>query len=309
MSVADKITKLSPAAEIKRLQALVDKQAEQLENLRAAKFKIPAGGKKAKKGKTFSRVVIPDSHGAHLDKVAAKAFLDDLESLRPSEVVMLGDHLDCAGFLAQHHTLGFVPETAYTFEDDVAACNAFLDEIQKRVGNVPIYYIVGNHEHRIEKYILKMTVNNPADSAYLNKMFGLDSVLGLSKRGIEMIERGKQYHGLRKRGTIRLGSCLFTHGVRTGVHAARQTLLDVGSNVVFGHIHQITTATKETLDSVIAAHCVGCLCELNPTYSDTRTTNWAHGYGLQVVDSQSKKFLHVTVPIIDGYSMLHNLIA
>ncbi len=45
---------------------------------------------------------------------------------------MLGDHLECGGFLAQHHINHYVAQNEYSFEDDVEATNAFLDELAMR---------------------------------------------------------------------------------------------------------------------------------------------------------------------------------
>ena len=297
------LNSLSP--EVRRLQRLVDKQAEELDDLRKARFHIPTG-KRRRKGKTFTRVIVPDSHGAHIDKLAAAAFLKDLEILNPHEIVLLGDHIDCGGFLAQHHTLGFVPETSYSFAEDVTACNTFLDNIQMRVQRPKIYYIVGNHEARIEKWIIKETLRHPRDAEYFFRMFGTESVLGLKKRGIQIVNRNETYDGLRKKGTIKLGKCLFHHGTRTGVHAAKANLDDLGANVCFGHTHRISSFVKETASGVIGAWSFGCLCELHPLYGDTRVSGWAHGYGVQVVGADGR-FMTMSVPIIDGQSYLANM--
>ena len=301
------VSKTKPSGEVKRLQDIIDKQSQQIEDMRKAKFTLKTKGRRPKKGKVFTRVIIPDTHGAHIDPIAASAFLQDLEMLKPKQVVLLGDHIDCGGFLAQHHTLGFVPECSFSFAEDVAAANEFLDQVQKRTGKVETYYIVGNHEARIEKWIVKETLRNPADSKMFYDMFGTGSVLSLKERGISIVDRDKCYHGLRKKGTIRLGKCLFHHGTRCGVHAAKATLDDLGSNVVFGHTHRISSHVKENIDGVMGAWSVGCLAQLHPLYGDTKVSNWAHGYGIQVVEEDGT-FLHLTIPIIEGRSMLHHLL-
>lgn len=301
--------KLAVDKEVKRLQTIIDRQAEVIENMRKKQFRIPTG-KVTGKGSVFNRVIVPDSHGAHIDTKAAKAFLSDLEVLKPKEVVMLGDHTDCGGFLAQHHTLGFVPETEYTYQDDVGATNDFLDKIQARVGPIGPHnfdQIEGNHEHRIAKWIIKQTLANGKDAAYLMSLFGIPSVLGLEKRGIRYVERGKQYDGLQKRGTIKRGKCLFAHGTRCGIYAAKQTLQDYGSNICTGHTHRVSAFLQETINGIIGSWQFGCLCQLHPLYGDTNFSNWAHAYGLQVVNRDGS-FMTITVPIIDGVSYLRGLI-
>jgi predicted phosphodiesterase len=301
----DKLLLKNPAVqkEIARLGKLVESQHEQIERYRKAKFTLPAGGKRCRDGKSFIRVIIPDTHGAHIDKAAAAAFLDNLESLNPSEVVMLGDHLDAAGFLAQHHALGFVPETEYTFEQDVAAANAFLDEVQKRTPDANWWYIIGNHEARIEKFIIKKVLNNPRDADYFRRMYGPEAVLGLEKRGMTTIRRDQTYSGLGRRGIVKIGKCLFTHGKRCGVTAARATLNQTAANVTFGHTHRIDSCFKETSGAIVGAWSHGCLCQLHPLYYDTDTTDWSHGYGFHIVQPNGE-FMSVTVPIVNGKSLL-----
>lgn len=133
--------------EIKRLTAERDQAVEQLQATRAAKVDIIRPGKvRAKLKGDITRVIIPDSHGASIDPDAAAAFLADLKRLDPEQIVMLGDHLDCGGFLAAHHTLGFVAETSLTYAQDVKACNLFLDAIQAAAPRARIDYLAGNHE-------------------------------------------------------------------------------------------------------------------------------------------------------------------
>ncbi len=292
--------------EKKRLEETIALLSRQLEESTQKKFKTLRKGKRKAVGKTFIRLVVPDTHGSHIDPNAAAAFLGDIELLKPKQVVLLGDHLDCGGLLAQHHTIGFVAETDATFTDDINAANEFLDAVQLRTGNVETYYILGNHEARIEKFCITMALRNQQDSQLFFDQFGTHAVLGLEKRGINVVNRNECYNGLKKKGTIKLDKCMFHHGTRTGVHAAKANLDDLGGNIVFGHTHRISQYTKETWDGIIGAWSVGCLSQLRPMYGDTNVSNWAHGYGIQIVESDGT-FLHLNVPIIDGRSFLGHL--
>jgi hypothetical protein len=299
--------KLTPAARIKELEALVEKQQEQIERLRVAKFTLPKGRKKQPgKSDASIRVFVPDTHGAYLDPQAFGAFLNDLEILRPRRITHLGDSLDCGGFLAQHFTLGFVPQTAYTFEDDVAAANGIWDEIQRRATHADTELIEGNHELRIEKWIIKQTLSHPRDAEYFRRMFSPELVMNLEKRGVRYVKRSESYDGLKVPGTIDLGNCLARHGTAVGKYAAQRTVEQFGCNVVFGHTHRMAMAMKENSGGVAYAWSFGCLCKLQPLYYDTNPTDWAHGYGFQVVKPDSG-FLTIQVPIIDGKSYLEPL--
>jgi hypothetical protein len=297
--------KMAPAARIKELEALVEKQQEYIERMRSAKFTLPSSRPAGKRDKStpFLRVLVPDTHGAHIDKPAFRAFLDDLDILRPARVTHLGDAIDCGGFLAMHHTLGFVAQTEYTFEDDVEAGNVAWDEIEKRTPGAERDHIEGNHELRIEKWLIEKAIRNPRDSSYLRKLFAPEVVLNLEKRGIRYVKRSQYYDGLKWPGTLDLGSCLARHGTAVGKYAAHKTVEQFGTNVVFAHTHRMAMATKESHRGISYAWSFGCLCKLQPLYYDTNPTDWAHGYGIQVV-KPGKGFITLQVPIIDGRSYL-----
>jgi len=295
------------AQRIKELSEQLEFANKQLQQTRAARFKLAIGKQKTTKGGRFCRVIVPDSHGSGIDHKAATAFLEDLKTIDPSEIVMLGDHIDCGGFLAQHHTVGYIAQSEYTFEDDAIAANLFLDEIQKR-SSAPIEYIEGNHERRIENWITTQTVKNTKDAKYLKSMFSISNVLHIEKRGIRLIEQGKYYDGVELPSTIKKGNCFFTHGSSTAKHAASVHVQKFGGNIVYGHTHRTDSYQIKTVKAgAIGAWSPGCLCKLQPLWQHTNPTDWSHGYGLQMVLSNGD-FLHINVPIVKGKSLLSPLI-
>lgn len=291
---------------VKQLEAIIAQQHEHIDRMHDAKFVIPRGRATKAKG-SFYRVAIPDTHGARCDKGAVAAMLADIEVLQPAEIVLLGDHLDCGGFLAQHWTLGYVAETDYTFEEDVTATNVLLDRIQAACPKAALHYLEGNHEFRIEKWCVTMALKNATDSKFLLGHISPAVVLNLEKRGIPYYAKSKSFHDLAIRGTIKLGKCYFTHGERTGQRATHSTLRDFGGCIVHGHTHTVAFSSDVTVrDGVIGAWSPGCLAQLRPYWNHTRVNDWSHGYGLQLVRPDGG-FLHVNVPIIDGKSYLVQL--
>jgi len=195
---------------IRELEKALDRTAESLEKTRKAKHKIPAQGKLRTTRGAFVRVFLPDTHGHSVDPAALKACLTDLEYLQPREIFLMGDHLDCGGFLAQHHTLGFVAETDNTFESDVNAANALLDAVQKLCPKASIKYLEGNHEERIEKWIVNSVLRNGADAEFLRRLMGPEAVLHLESRKIPYIRKAVTYDGCRVQGTVKAGNCYIT---------------------------------------------------------------------------------------------------
>lgn len=289
---------------IKTLEKHLELAKERISSLERKRWTIPLQRRTRKGTKGWVRVAIPDTHGCLANPPAIKALLDDLDFLAPREVVWLGDHLECGGFLAEHHTLGYVAQTEYTFKDDCDATNHLLDEVQSRSRGAEHHYIEGNHERRIEKWIVTQTVKNKKDAEFLRQMFGANHQLHLAKRKINYYPQGRFHGDCRIPATIKLGHCYFTHGSTTCKHAAAKMLEKFGSCVVFGHIHRIQQASSTKVeDGTLSAWCPGCLCEIQPLWRDTDPTDWAHGYGVQLVQSDGS-FLHINVPIIDGRSYL-----
>jgi hypothetical protein len=251
--------------------------------------------------------LIPDSHGAHIDKAAAAAFLGDLEYLQPREVVWLGDHMDCGGFLAQHHTMGFVAESSYSFSDDIDAANQFVDEVQVRTPEAVHHFLTGNHEHRIERWCCTHALGNSKDATLLLKTFGVQSVLNLEKRRIHYYSRSHIEPDLRTRGAIKLGCCYFVHDVSTARNAAQVAINKFGANVSFGDTHRIDYVVSRKAERDIVAATHGCLTTLRPYWQETNITDWSHGYGVQIV-SNNGEFLQIIVPILDGRSLLGPLL-
>jgi hypothetical protein len=302
----------SAAAEqrVKSLEAIVEQQSEQLEQLSKAKWSLPTAPKRVATG-SFIRVVVPDTHGSVASRPALAAFLADLKELGTDsirEIILLGDHLECGGFLAQHHVAHYVAQSEYTFADDVDATNCFLDELQSVCPKASIDYLEGNHERRLESWCVTQTLRNQADAEYLRKLVSSQSVLHLEKRGINWIKQGEFYDGLSIPATIRRGKCFFTHGARAGKSATSATLGDFAGCVVHGHTHTAAGASGNTVHAGrIVAYCPGCLCELQPLWRHTSPTAWSHGYGLQFVN-KGGEFTHLNVPIDGGKSFVGPLL-
>lgn len=297
-----------PQEENKRLQKLVDQQAKTIERMReAGRATVPKAGRGGRGRKTFIRVLFGDVHGEHHDPDAVAAFLADMAAVRPTEIVCVGDLLDAGGFLSAHKTLGVVAEMDVTYEQDVAAANMVLDELQTCAPKAKLTLIEGNHEHRVMRWVCDQTLGNKRNAEYLRKLVGPASVLNLKKRGVRYIERHEYYDGLSISGACRVEPhAIATHGEAfTGKYAAFRHMERLGQSVFFGHTHRLNTVYAEKLKGPVVAVNTGCLCALRPLYMLTKTTDWLHGYAIQVCSTDG--FLAFTVPIIRGQSYLQPL--
>lgn len=250
----------------------------------------------------FARVIIPDSHGNHIDPKARAAFLKDLKAIDPKEIVMLGDHLDCAGTFSTHQR-NYTHEIPESYADDCDAANSFLNEVQKAAPRASIDYIEGNHEAHVERWASRTFINKKDADSLLDK-YGPTAALKLKDRGIKYYKRSEHYMGLSIPGCIRKGKCYYVHGVSHSKHAAATHLARFSANVVFGHVHRVQIVGERTVtsDGFLAA-CCGTLAKLQPLYMHTSPTSWMHAYGLQFVTG-SGLFMHYNVPLMSGKSLL-----
>lgn len=258
---------------------------------------------------TFIRLVIPDFHGLHIDPGAREALLADLDELgdQVEEIVFLGDGLDAGGTFNAHQR-SYTNEMTESYQGDVEAANAFLDDVQARCGNARWQgYLEGNHEQHVERWAAR-NFERRADAEMVLEAIGPTKVLRLHKREVQYFRRNEMYQGIGIQGTIRRGKCYFTHGICANKHATQTHLERFADNVVHGHTHRAQSVVGRTVRSAcIGAWCPGTLAKLQPLYNHTNPTNHSHGYALQFVSRTGGTFLHFNVPLFQGKSLLHEV--
>lgn len=273
------------------------------------KLKLPVSRAKPARLKGDQiRICIPDTHGMRVARQAFAAVVSDVRAIQPQEIILLGDHVDCGGFLAQHHTLGYVAETDYSYEEDCGAANAQLDAIQAAAPSAIIDYLEGNHERRVETWCITQTLRHQKDCELLRRALAPEYMIRLAERGIKYRRLSECYDGLDIPGIIQRGNCYFMHGITTAKHAAFVTRMRTAGNCVHGHTHRAQSDIGRMLNvGIVGVWSPGCLCELQPLWQHGAPTDWTHGYAVQFI-SRTGKFLHLNVPVIDGVSLFTSLL-
>ena len=288
-----------------KLKGQLDMACRQLENARKVKpITLAAAPRRPKIKGDVVRVCIPDTHGAKVDKKAIAAVLADIKALAPQEIILLGDHVDCGGFLAQHHPMGYVAETAYSYEEDIAAANAFLDALRKAAPSAKIEYLEGNHEDRVEGWCITQTLRHKKDAEFLRRAFAPEFLLKLKEREIPYYRRSAFHDGLSVPGVIKRGKCYYLHGFTTARHAVAATQIKTVGNVVSAHTHRAQSDSVRRISTgVVGSWNPGCLCELQPLWQHGNPTDWTLGYAVQLI-THTETFLHLNVPVVEGNSLL-----
>ncbi len=297
-------------ARIRRLEGQRDDALASLERTRKARMPrriAPPPARKRLRGDTV-RVIFGDVHGLHCDVPAFTAMLGDVKRLNPHEVIIGGDGVNCGGFLAAKHTLGYVADTADTYEEDIAAANGHLDAIREAAPNARTEWIEGNHEDRVERWAVTEALRNRADAEFLRRLVSPATLLNLKTRGIPFHRRAECHDGLSIPGWIKRGKCFFTHQMSSARNAAAASVANTGGNLVFFHTHR-QDFSPLVLPGVglIAAWCPGCLCQRQPLWRHSSPTHWTHGYAVQLI-ARTGNFLHINVPIENGNSLAGGLL-
>jgi len=303
---AEKATLLSEIKALKKELAAARAHSEIIVGQLAAKSKPPPKTKSIRRASSlYVRAILSDTHGAHLDRDAWAACMADLKGLDVREVVLLGDHIECSGFLAEHHIPGTLSQAEYSYAEDIDAANQWLDELQAACPHAEYHMLQGNHCQRVERWIMQHSLAHNKDRQLLLEALDPEFRLHLKERGIKFYRRDKFNDTCPERGTLQLGNCRFLHETSTSINAARTALNLYSTNIVFGHSHRadISYSRKPGVGQIMAAN-PGCLCTLTPVWQMTRSSinNWTHGWACQLVNKKSGDFLHVNIPIIDGKS-------
>ncbi len=163
-------------------------------------------------------LIVPDVHVPYHDKRAWKLLLHVAQELQPQIIITLGDFIDCKSVTGH----GLKPkERALLLVDELHAGKRALEALYECAPKARKYFIEGNHENRIARYLEK---NAPA----LEGMFSLREELGINSNYIPYGDY------------LRIDRMHFTHDLgKAGPTAHRSAREEVGGNVVIGHTHRM----------------------------------------------------------------------
>ena len=160
--------------------------------------------------------------------------------------------------------------------DELEMAREFFALLQKQFPNVLVYYITGNHEYRMERY-LRVKAPELLDM----QEFKIDALLRVREYGVHYIEHGTKCY---------FGKLLVEHGDKMkgsgGVNPARSLFMKLKRHAICGHFHRTSEATEKVYDGdVVVTYSTGCLCELEPRYMEVNNHN--HGFAIVEMDGEN----------------------
>lgn len=245
----------------------------------------------------FTVCVIPDVHTPYHDREAWAVLLDYISRGRPGAVVQLGDFQSLDSVSSHAHD----PKKVLSLEEEIRGSRKAMDELDLacRRGGVARgnrWMLEGNHETRLDRYALKLAPE-------LRPFIDWRELLQLDRRG---------WTAISYKETLYLGELGFTHDVgRAGVNAARQSLLDVGTNIAFGHTHRVQVVYQGTVTGKRhVGATLGWLGDpeaIDYRHRDLVRRDWQHAFGVIHFRADGSFWLQV-VPIVNGVAVVDGVV-
>lgn len=144
-----------------------------------------------------------------------------------------------------------------SISEELEATREFFAYLRNEFPKAIIYYIPGNHELRLERYL-----HVKAPELLNIDEFRLDVLLKVAEYNIIFIPHGSKVY---------FGKLLVEHGDKLrgsgGVNPARTLSLKLKRHSICGHFHRTTESITKVYDSdSIITYSVGCLCDLEQAY-------------------------------------------
>ena len=243
-------------------------------------------------------LIIPDIHfgygknGAFQDVDALDAVLGFIQRSVFNRVVLLGDVLDLAEFTDKYlQEPEVIRSTQVSLED---AAN-FLGYIRQLVGNeIPVYWIEGNHELRLQNMIRRhlsaLAGLRVAESG--EQAISIPKMLNLDKLNVEYVSGYPD-------NFIRVGDVDIIHGQFIGSKPGQTALKNIeklNRSVIYGHIHRREYVETKVWDGngykTIFAYTPGCLCRTDGSVpGSSPLQGWGQGIGILVTRKSGESYV------------------
>jgi predicted phosphodiesterase len=193
--------------------------------------------------------IVNDIHLGIHDKSAITTALTYFKKEKLDNLILNGDILD-ASSISRHPKTSGMPN--FTYEINLA--KTFLSNLQSDFPNVKIYFKEGNHEDRLQRYIMER-------AEQLDGLVDLETMLEFEKRNIHHVEslRYMSVNGIH---------VFHGHEIQvSGRNAVKRLYEKTAHSALMGHVHRVDHFVKKGTDEIYRdTYTVGCLCKLKQAY-------------------------------------------
>jgi predicted phosphodiesterase len=170
-----------------------------------------------------------DNHIPMQNKKIEEKFLKTIKDVKPDVVVLMGDVIDLESISPFTRK-----EKDFLLSDEILATERYLKRVKDVSGDADVYYLEGNHETRLAKYLERR-----ADKLRDAEQFQIENVLCLEDMGINWVPHDP------RRGLL-LDGVLYAHylyEVRMRAIAGKlgvDCALKANRSVCVGHGHELS---------------------------------------------------------------------
>jgi UDP-2,3-diacylglucosamine pyrophosphatase LpxH len=229
-------------------------------------------------------IFIPDVHVPYQDPNAVTCGLEFIRDFKPHYVFIIGDFCD---FYAISR-FSREPARRLTLQDELNDGKKLLHRIAQATPKAERYYLQGNHEMRLRKFLYTTASELSGLSALT-----IPELLDLKRTGFTYVESGwMEWHGI-----------LVKHGnlvsPKAGYSAHREMERN-GMSGVSGHTHRCSKVSMRNQGGFYTWVEIGTWAGLCPTYLEGMLANWCHGIGFAYVKTTGELFELDVKVIVDG---------
>lgn len=234
------------------------------------------------KGLKSKAMYVSDIHIPFNDIQATEQFFVALKREKPDMLVLGGDLVDF--FNISTHVKGRYPMPS--IDEEIDAAKKFLARLRKTAKHAKIYWLEGNHENRLERYIC----SNALELGVLSSLT-IPEMFDLQKFDIEYVPDTK---------LLVWNNILFRHGHemmgQSGVpgNNARKALGIYGMNYIQGHVHKANVIRDSTFKSTLVGIENPCLCTITPEFMKG-AAKWQQGWTVIHIDERERIQVRQTV--------------
>jgi hypothetical protein len=241
-----------------------------------------------KGGERYERsVFLPDAHAPYHDEAAFDTALAFVRFYKPGVIFVMGDWVDAY----QLSRFDKRPDRRLELQNDLDISAGLLKRLRKSAQAAIIFYLRGNHEHRLQRYLWSQA---PELSGL--RCLELPRLLALGEHDVRYVERGfTRYAGtLVKHGSIVSNKAGYT---------ASRELDRCGMSGISAHTHRLAQVYRRTHAGYFTWAEAGCLCLLDPGsrmdgYGEDALFDWQTGLVAGNFERGGNRFECRTLPIV-----------
>jgi transposase len=248
-------------------------------------------------------VVGSDFHFGCEDKRAISIFLQTIEELQPSTIILNGDTMDMLAISKYPKDL----KHQWSLIDERIAYHKFLDELISISGGAKIYETYSNHsgqsiQGRWRRYLSDRIGELGCIPEIVDTLSYENVFMGDYQRFVEHVD------------FVQLNDLVVTHGTTVRGKGGASCIGEVdkwSSSIMHGHTHRIGASCKRVPafgnrpEKQLYGFEGGCLCSLDAAYG--QHMNWQLGFNLVSLDSDGVGFGVEQAMILNGSANITTL--